>query len=253
MNDFVIDPPARAALPVEGGGRFPVRRVYCIGRNYAAHAVEMGHDPDREPPFFFAEERRQPRPIGRVPLSAAQPGRPPRGRAGGGARRAAAATSRSQRRSPASGATRSPRHDPARPAGRRQAAGRPWEIAKAFERSAPIGPLVPAARSATPTAVRSGSTVNGALRQQGDIAQMIWKVPEMIAYLSELLRARAGRHHPVRHPGRRRRRRPRRRDAGADRRPAGPRGARRLRTARRPRLPLAPSRGVPYTPPRTRV
>ena len=53
MADHVIEPPSVVALPVAGGGSFPVRRVYCIGRNYAAHAVEMGHDPDRDPPFFF--------------------------------------------------------------------------------------------------------------------------------------------------------------------------------------------------------
>ena len=53
MADFVIPAPPVPAIPVSGGGAFPVRRVYCIGRNYAAHAIEMGHDPNREPPFFF--------------------------------------------------------------------------------------------------------------------------------------------------------------------------------------------------------
>ena len=58
MRNFVIDTPETVALPIEGTDDvFPVRRVYCIGRNYAAHAIEMGHDPDREPPFFFSEER----------------------------------------------------------------------------------------------------------------------------------------------------------------------------------------------------
>ena len=53
MSDFVIPLPAVTTIPVASGGSFPVRRVYCIGRNYAAHAIEMGHDPDREAPFFF--------------------------------------------------------------------------------------------------------------------------------------------------------------------------------------------------------
>jgi len=53
VTEFVITPPPIASIPVVGGGAFPVRRVYCIGRNYAAHAIEMGHDPDRDPPFFF--------------------------------------------------------------------------------------------------------------------------------------------------------------------------------------------------------
>ena len=53
MADFVISPPAITSVPVAGGGAFPVRRVFCVGRNYAEHAREMGSDPDREPPFFF--------------------------------------------------------------------------------------------------------------------------------------------------------------------------------------------------------
>lgn len=53
MTDFVVPAPETASIPVKGGGAFPIRRVYCIGRNYAAHSVEMGDDPDRDPPFFF--------------------------------------------------------------------------------------------------------------------------------------------------------------------------------------------------------
>src|SRR3984885_1106929 len=55
MSDYVITPPPVVAIPVAGGKLFPVRRVFCVGRNYAAHAREMGNDPDREPPFFFAK------------------------------------------------------------------------------------------------------------------------------------------------------------------------------------------------------
>ncbi len=55
MGEYVIEPPAQAYVPVRGGRRFPVRRIYCVGRNYAEHAREMGHDPDREPPFFFGK------------------------------------------------------------------------------------------------------------------------------------------------------------------------------------------------------
>ena len=55
MADYVIAPPAVAALPVHGGGLFPVRRIFCVGRNYAEHAREMGSDPDREPPFYFTK------------------------------------------------------------------------------------------------------------------------------------------------------------------------------------------------------
>ncbi len=55
MSNYVIDPPAVTAVPVAGGGSFPVRRIFCVGRNYAEHAREMGHDPAREPPFFFTK------------------------------------------------------------------------------------------------------------------------------------------------------------------------------------------------------
>src|SRR6478735_11448944 len=55
MSDYVIAPPPQPAVPVAGGGLFPVRRIYCVGRNYAEHAREMGHDPNAEPPFFFAK------------------------------------------------------------------------------------------------------------------------------------------------------------------------------------------------------
>ena len=70
MPDYVIAPPPTVAIPVEGGGAFPVRRVYCIGRNYAAHAVEMGHDPDKEPPFFFQKNPDNLDPSGRFPYPA---------------------------------------------------------------------------------------------------------------------------------------------------------------------------------------
>ena len=72
MAEYVIELPQVASLPVVGSDAvFPVRRVYCIGRNYAAHAVEMGHDPDREPPFFFQKNPNNLDAVGRISLSAA--------------------------------------------------------------------------------------------------------------------------------------------------------------------------------------
>ena len=67
MTNFVIPAPKVASIPVAGSGQFPVRRIYCIGRNYAAHAVEMGHDPDREPPFFFQKNSSNLDPSGEFP------------------------------------------------------------------------------------------------------------------------------------------------------------------------------------------
>lgn len=67
MSNYVIPTPSIPAIPVAGGGEFPVRRIYCIGRNYAAHAVEMGHDPDRDPPFFFQKNPNNLDPSGEFP------------------------------------------------------------------------------------------------------------------------------------------------------------------------------------------
>ena len=193
MAEFVIAPPEATALPVAGGtGLFPVRRVYCIGRNYAAHAVEMGHDPDREAPFFFQKNPSNLDPSGSFPY-------PPRtsdvhheaelavflksggtdipvGEALGHVYGYALALDMTRRDLQAE----------------MKRAGRPWEIGKAFERSAPVGPVHPAAAVGHPARGRLALRVNGELRQEGDLAQMIWKVPEMISYLSEYFELAAG-------------------------------------------------------------
>jgi fumarylpyruvate hydrolase len=182
---YVIDPPPTAAIPVRGGGLFPVRRVYCIGRNYAAHAVEMGGDPNREPPFFFQKNPDDLDPSGQFPYP----------------RRSAnvhhevellVALARGGEEIPADQAlacvwgyavaidmTRRDLQDEAK---RLQ---RPWEIAKAFARSAPVGELVPAAAIGHPSRGAITLAVDGVLRQSGDLAQMIWKVPEIVATLSQ--------------------------------------------------------------------
>lgn len=180
---FVVPP---TYVPIAGSGEvFQVRRIYCIGRNYAAHAVEMGHDPDREPPFFFQKNSSNLDPSGEFPY-------PPK-------------TSDVHHEvelvvALKSGGTNIPvdraldhvwgygigldmtRRDLQ---GEAKKLGRPWEIGKAFERSGPVGPLHPVSETGHPTEGRIELKVNGALRQEGDLNQMIWKVPEMIAYLSE--------------------------------------------------------------------
>ena len=184
MPDLVIAPPDLVTVPVAGGGRFPVRRVYCIGRNYAAHAVEMGHDPDREPPFFFQKNPDNLDPSGRFPY-------PPRSQdvhhevelaiylgKGGADIAVADAPSHVFGSGSALDMTRRDLQ------GAAKAAGRPWEIGKAFERSAPVGPVHPVAGTGPLARGRIALSVNGELRQEGDQAQMIWKEPEMNAYLS---------------------------------------------------------------------
>ncbi len=193
MTDFVIEPPARVVLPVAGTrSGFPVRRVYCIGRNYAAHAVEMGHDPTREPPFFFQRNPENLDPSGSFPY-------PSRSAdvhhevelavalgSGGIDIAAEAALGCVWGYGVALDMTRRDLQAEAK------AQGRPWEVAKAFERSAPIGPLVAAASLGHPDRGAVTLTVNGVLRQEGDLAQMIWRVPEMIATLSGFFELAAG-------------------------------------------------------------
>jgi fumarylpyruvate hydrolase len=184
--DHVITPPAPATLPVRGGGTFPIHRVYCVGRNYAAHAVEMGHDPNREPPFFFQKNPDNLTTTGRFPY-------PPKSRDVHHEIELAVALKSGGRDIPVADAlnhvygyavcldmTRRDLQDVAKKA------GRPWEVAKAFEASAPCGAVVPASEIGHPNRGAIWLDVNGERRQTGDLGQMIWKVPEMIAYLSEL-------------------------------------------------------------------
>ena len=185
MPDFVIDPPARPVLPVAGSDAlFPVRRVYCIGRNYAAHAIEMGHDPEREAPFFFQKNPDNLDPSGEFPY-------PPRSgdvhfevelavalKAG----RTELAVDRALDHVWGYGiALDMTRRDLQ---GEMKKAGRPWETGKAFERSAPASALTPVESCGHPAEGRIALAVDGRVRQEGDLNQMIWKVPEMIAYLS---------------------------------------------------------------------
>ncbi len=182
----VIDPPVPAALPVEGSDlRFPVNRVFCIGRNYAAHAVEMGHDPDREPPFFFLKP----------PCSLSTDGTfryPPMTsdvhhevelvvalHRGGSDIAVADALDHVWGYAVGLDMTRRDLQAEAKKL------GRPWDVGKGFEGSAPCGPLVPAARIGHPAGGAITLDVNGGRRQTGDLGQMIWKTPEIIAILSQ--------------------------------------------------------------------
>jgi fumarylpyruvate hydrolase len=193
MN-FVVTPPPVPAMLVEGTEAvFPVRRIYCIGRNYADHAIEMGGDPHREPPFFFQKNASNVVPTGRdfpypdkttdvhheIELVVAL---------GAGGRNIPVGAALDCVYGYAVGLDMT-RRDLQAEAKR---LGRPWEIAKAFEDSAPCSPLVPAARIGHPDRGAIWLDVNGERRQQGDLSQMIWKVPEMIAYLSDYFELAAG-------------------------------------------------------------
>ncbi|MFY0681130.1 MAG: fumarylacetoacetate hydrolase family protein [Thalassovita sp.] len=192
MSEFVIPVPPIASLPVKGGGEFPLRRVYCIGRNYAAHAVEMGHDPDREPPFFFQKNPNNLDASGVFPypdqsedvhheveLLVAL-------KSGGTDIPVASALDHVWGYAPSLDMTQRDLQGVAKKM------GRPWEIGKAFERSAPVGPLQSVAQVGHLDQGTIELRVNGAVKQSGDLNQMIWKVPEMIAYLSRFFELAAG-------------------------------------------------------------
>ena len=186
IKQFAIERPPVVALPVAGKDvLFPVRRVYCIGRNYAAHAIEMGHDPDREDPFFFQKNADNLNPSGEFPY-------PPKTsdvhheaevavmlKTGGRDISVEKALDHVYGYALALDMTRRDLQ------GIQKKLGRPWEIGKAFEASAPVGPIHPASEIGHPSEGRIALKVNGELRQEGDLNQMIWKVPEQIAYLSE--------------------------------------------------------------------
>lgn len=187
-GDFVIAPPPLASLPVRGtSARFPVRRIYCVGRNYAAHAIEMGHDPNKEPPFFF-----QKNPDNIIQNGEAFP-YPPKTSDVHFEIEMVVALGKGGKDIPVE---RALEHVYGYGVGldmtRRDLQGeakdlrRPWEVGKAFEASAPCSELVPASEIGHPDKGAIWLDVNGERRQTGDLNQLIWKVPEMISYLSSL-------------------------------------------------------------------
>jgi fumarylpyruvate hydrolase len=190
---YVIPPAPQAALAVAGStDLFPVRRIWCVGRNYLEHIKEMGQD-EREPPFFFAK-----------PADALVP---------------------DNGTAPYPSLTKDMHHEvelvvALKSGGRNipvdkaldcvwgygvgidltrrdlQIASRdikrPWEVGKAFDASAPCGPLVPVSRVGHPSKGKIALKCNGKVRQDGDLAQMIWNVPEVISKLSEMVALEAG-------------------------------------------------------------
>jgi fumarylpyruvate hydrolase len=187
--DLVLQAPAPATVPVKGGGRFPVHRIYCVGRNYAEHAQEMGFT-GREPPFFFLK-----------PADAVVP--VPDGETGSvtyptltadlhheielvvaigvGGNDIAAADAAKHIWGYAIGLDMTRRDLQ----GQMKKQGRPWCIGKGFDESAPIGPIHPKARTGELTQGAITLAVNGQARQRGDLRDLIWSVNETIEHLSQ--------------------------------------------------------------------
>lgn len=182
---LVVQSQKPALVPVAGtADSFPVGRIWCVGRNYADHAREMGHD-DRDPPFFFAK------PASAVALDGSELPFPPQTKdlhhevelvvalAGGGSD-----VTVEQAHGLVFGYAVGFDMTLRDVQGLAKKAGRPWDLSKGFDRSCPIGPIAPAARIGHPLRGRIEATVNGEVRQHGDIDQMIWSVAECIACLS---------------------------------------------------------------------
>jgi len=191
---YVIPPPTPASVAVAGSDRrFPVRRIFCVGRNYAAHAREMGRDPDREPPFFFTK------PADTVVDDGASVPYPPEtkdlhheielvvavGR-GGTDIAEADATAHLWGATVGIDLTRRDLQLAARDL------GRPWDWGKAFDRSAPCAPLVPLSDVRALDTGRIWLAVNGDVRQNADIAELIWSVPEIVSIISGSMRLEPG-------------------------------------------------------------
>jgi len=191
---FVIPPVPQPSVEVVGtDDRFPVHRVYCVARNYAKHAREMGMDPDREPPFFFQKNPDN------LLVGGGDFPYPPASNDVHHEMELVVALHKGGKDIPVASALDHvfgyavgldmTRRDLQ---GECKKMGRPWEIGKAFEQSAPCSDLVPASEIGHPDAGAIWLDVNGQRRQEGDLNQLIWKVPEMISYLSGLFELAAG-------------------------------------------------------------
>ena len=187
----VLTPWPQPAVPVHGtSDTFPVRHIYCVGRNYAEHAKEMGGDASKEPPFFFTKAADAilpvvPPAVGRMryPLATSDLHHEIElvvaiGRAGAKLQPQQAldvvygyATGLDMTRRDLQTAMREKK--------------RPWDLGKSFAQAAPIAPIHRAAAIGHPARGAIRLTVNGTLRQQGDLAQMIWDVPHTLAFLSQ--------------------------------------------------------------------
>lgn len=194
MTDYVLPPPPVPSVAVaNSAARFPVRRIFCVGRNYAAHAREMGRDPDREPPFFFLK------PADTVVDDGATIPYPPETQNFQYEIELIVAIGTGGRNIPVERAldhvwgygigidlTRRDLQLAAREL------GRPWDWGKGFDRSAPMAPLHPVSEVGHPASGRIWLAVDGQLRQDSDIDKMIWPVPDVISIASRSMELRPG-------------------------------------------------------------
>ena len=196
---YVVTPPATVGVPVNGtSDLFPVRRIFCVGRNYAAHAREMGHDPDREPPFFFTK------PADAIvicadPKNPTKVAYPPATKnlhhemelvvamkSGGSDIPVEKALDHVYGYGVGLDMTRRDLQNQAKDM------GRPWDMGKGFDNSAPIGIIYPVSEVGHIDKGTIQLDVNGRTRQKSDLNALIWSIPETISYLSGLVTLAAG-------------------------------------------------------------
>src|SRR5690348_11487008 len=190
---YAIPAPPVATVSVVGGEPFPVHRIYCVGRNYAENAREMGHDPDREPPFFFMK------PADAIVPSGAQIPYPQMTKDLHHEIEMVVAIGKGGANIPVDKALEHvfgygvgldmTRRDIQ---GEAKKMGRPWEMGKAFDNSAPCTALKTVGMVGHPSKGAIWLKVNGQFTQKGDLSEMIWNVPETISYLSKLITLRPG-------------------------------------------------------------
>ncbi|RRD56184.1 FAA hydrolase family protein [Comamonadaceae bacterium OH2545_COT-014] len=193
-QNYVFPPAPQASVPVHGSGqRYAVARIFCVGRNYAAHAREMGADPEREPPFYFHKT-----PAALVESGATAPYPPGTQNLHYEMELVIAIGQPAFRVTPEQALacvwgyacgldmTRRDLQNTAKQA------GRPWSFGKDFENAAVISALRPASQIGHPAAGRIHLAVNGQVRQDSDLKEMIWRVPEVVANLSHYYHLRPG-------------------------------------------------------------
>ena len=194
MNDYLFPPPAVSSVAISGSGaRFAVHRIYCVGRNYAEHAKEMGHDPQKEEPFFFSK------PADAVfePAQGAMPFPGATQDLHHEVEWVIALGARLYRASPEQAAAAVWGHGVGLDLTKRdlqtaaKKAGKPWDVAKGFDHSAVLAPLL-ALQGPLPMAGRIQLQVNGQMRQDGKLADLIWGVPSLLAKLSHFYALQAG-------------------------------------------------------------
>lgn len=194
MTQYVFTPQEQSSVAVRGqSARYAVSRIFCVGRNYAAHALEMGGNPDREPPFYFTK------PASAIVPSGASIAYPPGTKdyhyemelviaIGAPAFRVSVDNALTAVWGYAAGLDMTRRDLQAEA----KKTGRPWDLGKGFEESAVITEIVPASSSGHLSKGRIALAVNGVTKQQSDLADMIWSVPEIVANLSQFYHLQAG-------------------------------------------------------------